>query len=226
VTSLQCHTKRHTLIKSLSPCSAIFINKESSGCLCATNWRYILSARSNKVLILVTAYKKQGKVLWRLADTVASTCIFHHCHQALFPAICTCLIIISSQSNVRRMLPVWLYQTPQYKMIPTANRWSLLDLQGEQFRTDKVTQYNVNIVELFQHIIPSSCPLRFQWGLQHNKVWLSMLDRTWHTCRNHKRCKGMDLFHRNWLIWKQLRTKQIDISNVGIGWHFCRWYFT
>jgi hypothetical protein len=42
-----------------------------------------------------------------------SPCVFHLCDQSTIPLIYSCLIIISPQSHVRRVLPVWLYQTPQ-----------------------------------------------------------------------------------------------------------------
>jgi hypothetical protein len=37
------------------------------------------------------------------------------------------VIIISPQSHVRRMLPVWLYQTPQDSLLCSDDKWLLLD---------------------------------------------------------------------------------------------------
>jgi hypothetical protein len=42
------------------------------------------------------------------SDRVVSACALYVCDQGSIPAICSSLIIISPQSHVRRVLPVWL----------------------------------------------------------------------------------------------------------------------
>jgi hypothetical protein len=42
------------------------------------------------------------------SSRVVSACALYVCEQGSIPAICSCLIIISTQSHVSRVLPVWL----------------------------------------------------------------------------------------------------------------------
>jgi hypothetical protein len=61
---------------------------------------------NNKVYI----WNNKTRRCWWHSGYIASR-DFHFCGQSSIPAICSCLIIISPQSHVRRVLPVWLYQT-------------------------------------------------------------------------------------------------------------------
>jgi hypothetical protein len=40
--------------------------------------------------------------------------LFYSATKLSIPVICSCLMIISPQLHVRRVLPIWLYQTPQF----------------------------------------------------------------------------------------------------------------